>query len=73
MTAHNDIETSLAAYNAENEKFNKGNAAAGTRARKALAELKHAVMKLPLKRLLVKKQRLNHGKKENSIICRGSL
>ena len=39
MTAHNDIETSLAAYNAENDKFNKGNAAAGTRARKALLEL----------------------------------
>ncbi len=36
MSAQNDIETSLAAYNAENDKFNKGNAAAGTRARKAL-------------------------------------
>jgi hypothetical protein len=33
----------LAAYNAENDKFNKGNAAAGTRARKALAELAKAV------------------------------
>ena len=43
MSAHNDIETSLAAYNAENDKFNKGNAAAGTRARKALAELAKAV------------------------------
>ena len=43
MSAHNDIETSLAAYNAENEKFTKGNAAAGTRTRKALAELSKAV------------------------------
>ena len=43
MSAHNDIETSLAAYNAENEKFTKGNSAAGTRARKALAELSKAV------------------------------
>ena len=42
MSAHNDIETSLAAYNAENEKFTKGNAAAGTRARKALAEVSKA-------------------------------
>ena len=33
----------MAAYNAENDKFNKGNAAAGTRARKALAELAKAV------------------------------
>jgi hypothetical protein len=31
MNAHNDIKTQLAAYEAENEKFNKGNAAAGTR------------------------------------------
>ena len=31
MSAQNDIESSLAAYNAENDKFNKGNAAAGTR------------------------------------------
>jgi hypothetical protein len=43
MSAQNDIESSLAAYNAENDKFNKGNAAAGTRARKALAELAKAV------------------------------
>jgi hypothetical protein len=43
MSAQNDIETSLEAYNAENDKFNKGNAAAGTRARKALAELAKAV------------------------------
>ena len=43
MNAHNDIKTSLAAYEAENEKFTKGNNAAGTRARKALAELSKAV------------------------------
>lgn len=43
MTAHNDIKTSLAAYEAENEKFTKGNAAAGTRARKALAEMSKAI------------------------------
>lgn len=43
MTAHNDIKTHLAAYEAENEKFEKGNSAAGTRARKALAELAKAI------------------------------
>jgi hypothetical protein len=43
MSAQNDIESSLAVYNAENDKFVKGNAAAGTRARKALAELAKAV------------------------------
>ena len=43
MNAHNDIKTSLTAYEAENEKFTKGNSAAGTRARKALAELSKAV------------------------------
>ena len=43
MTAHNDIKTHLAAYEAEHEKFEKGNNAAGTRARKALAELAKAV------------------------------
>lgn len=43
MNAHTDIETNLAAYVAENEKFVKGNTAAGTRARKALAELAKAV------------------------------
>jgi hypothetical protein len=43
MSAHQDIETQLAAYNAENTKFVAGNAAAGTRARKALAELAKAV------------------------------
>ena len=39
MNAHNDIKTQLAAYEAEHEKFEKGNNAAGTRARKALGEL----------------------------------
>ena len=43
MNAHNDIKTSLAAYEVENEKFTKGNAAAGTRARKALAEMSKAI------------------------------
>lgn len=43
MNAHNDIKTQLEAYEAENEKFEKGNNAAGTRARKALAELAKAV------------------------------
>jgi len=43
MSAQNDIETQLAAYNAENTKFEAGNSAAGTRARKALGELAKAV------------------------------
>lgn len=43
MSAHDDIKTQLAAYEAENEKFVKGNNAAGTRARKALGELAKAV------------------------------
>ena len=43
MSAHTDIETQLAAYNAEHTKFEAGNAAAGTRARKALGELAKAV------------------------------
>ena len=43
MTAHNDINTHLESYLAESEKFEKGNNAAGTRARKALAELAKAV------------------------------
>ena len=42
-TAHNDIETHMAAYLAESAKFEAGNSAAGTRARKALAELAKAV------------------------------
>ncbi len=43
MNAHTDIMNNLKAYEAENEKFEKGNSAAGTRARKALAELAKAV------------------------------
>ena len=43
MSAHEDIKTNLAAYKAEHDKFEKGNSAAGTRARKALAELAKAV------------------------------
>jgi len=43
MSAHNDILAHLEAYQAEHEKFEKGNNAAGTRARKALGELAKAV------------------------------
>lgn len=43
MSAHNDIETQLAAYTAEHAKFEAGNAAAGTRARNALSALSKAV------------------------------
>ena len=43
MNANDDIKTNLDAYLAENEKFEKGNSAAGTRARKALGELAKAV------------------------------
>ena len=43
MSAHNDIETNMAAYITESTKFEAGNSAAGTRARKALGELSKAV------------------------------
>ena len=43
MSAHQDINTALEAYTAEHAKFEGGNNAAGTRARKALAELGKAV------------------------------
>ena len=43
MSAHADIKTALATYETEHEKFEGGNNAAGTRARKALAELGKAV------------------------------
>lgn len=44
MSAHLDLRKHLEDYLAENEKFTeKGNNAAGTRARKALAELAKAV------------------------------
>jgi hypothetical protein len=43
MNSTNDIKTNLEAYLAENDKFEIGNSAAGTRARKALGELAKAV------------------------------
>ena len=43
MNAHNDIKTHFDDYLMENEKFDKGNSSAGTRARKALAEMAKAV------------------------------
>jgi hypothetical protein len=43
MSAHNEINAQLEAYLVEHEKFEKGNSAAGTRARKALGELAKAV------------------------------
>ncbi len=43
MSAHDDIKAALAAYETEHAKFEGGNNAAGTRARKALAELAKAV------------------------------
>jgi hypothetical protein len=43
MNSTEDIKTNLEAYLAENDKFEKGNSAAGTRARKALGELAKAV------------------------------
>ena len=43
MSAHASIATALDAYEAEHQKFEAGNSAAGTRARKALAELSKAI------------------------------
>ena len=43
MNAHKDIKTHVDEYLMENEKFDKGNASAGTRARKALAEMAKAI------------------------------
>jgi hypothetical protein len=43
MNSTENIKTNLEAYLAENDKFEKGNSAAGTRARKALGELAKAV------------------------------
>ena len=43
MSAHDDILARLADCQVEHEKFEKGNNAAGTRARKALGELSKAV------------------------------
>lgn len=46
MSAHQELNTHLEAYLAEHEKFEKGNAAAGTRARKALGEMSKAIKAL---------------------------
>ena len=43
MNAHNELVAAYEAYLAENTKFENGNAAAGTRARKALQEVAKAV------------------------------
>ena len=43
MSAHNEINAQLEAYLVEHAKFEAGNSAAGTRARKALGELAKAV------------------------------
>lgn len=43
MTSHQTIQDAVAAYTLEQDKFEAGNSAAGTRARKALAELAKAV------------------------------
>lgn len=43
MSAHNELNTQLEAYLTEHEKFEKGNSAAGTRARKALGEMSKAI------------------------------
>jgi hypothetical protein len=43
MSAHQEINTQLEAYLVEHAKFEAGNSAAGTRARKALGELAKAV------------------------------
>ena len=43
MNPNTEIETHMAAYQAESAKFEAGNSAAGTRARKALAELAKSI------------------------------
>ena len=43
MSAHDEMNKHIDVYLLENQKFEGGNAAAGTRARKALAELAKAV------------------------------
>ena len=43
MNTQQDLLTAYESYMAENEKFEKGNSAAGTRARKALADVGKAV------------------------------
>jgi hypothetical protein len=43
MNTQQDLLAAYEAYMSENEKFEKGNSAAGTRARKALADVGKAV------------------------------
>lgn len=43
MSIQNELQTAFDAYMAEDAKFTAGNSAAGTRARKALAEIGKAV------------------------------
>jgi hypothetical protein len=43
MSTQQELQTAFDAYMTENEKFEKGNSAAGTRARKALADMGKAV------------------------------
>jgi hypothetical protein len=43
MSAQQQIEDEFAAYTVENTKFNTGNSAAGTRARKHLGEMAKAI------------------------------
>ena len=45
MSAHNDILVMLAAYQAENEKFEQGDEGAGTRALLSLTQLSTALKK----------------------------
>ena len=43
MSTQNELQAAFEAYIAEDAKFTAGNSAAGTRARKALAEMSKAV------------------------------
>jgi hypothetical protein len=43
MSTQQELQAAFDAYMTENEKFEKGNSAAGTRARKALADMGKAV------------------------------
>ena len=43
MSTQNELQSAVDAYMAEDAKFTAGNSAAGTRARKALAEMGKAV------------------------------
>ena len=59
MNPNTEIETHMAAYQAESAKFEAGNAAAGTRARKALAELAKAIK--------ARRNEITESKKKSSI------